>query len=270
MKMNIILTENQFNKIAKKMLYESYIFDPEVEKIQNELKGKYYLGNFGPKKDGVDGLLGSLTKKAMMKEIKKNPTLKDKYEKLLKKHGFEKDYDYDKKALKSKDGEILGKSDVKITKGIGGDSSNVVILMGGLDYRPGDYKIDSQVDILSKGLGSEPKIIGYRYNDLQSVLNSIEEYPDAKVVLFSAGCKHANKIAQMIKNKENLFIVEPYSESSTTKNSVQSAVSNGVPQKNVIVGPTSGRGMNVVDGATKTPKNTNHWGALEFVGTMMA
>lgn len=270
MRLNIILSETQFNKIMKNMIQESYKFDPDIEKIQKDLKGKYNLGNSGINKDGVDGLLGPLTKKAMISAMSKNPTLKDQYGKLLKKYGFEKDYEYDKKTLINKGDEILGKSDVKITKGIGGDSSDVVILMGGLDYRQGDYKIDGQIKILNKGISKPSKVIGHRYNDLNSVINSIEKYPNAKVVLFSAGCAYADKISQIIKNKENLFIVEPYGKSPKTKNSVQSAVANGVPELNVITGPSVSRGLDIVGGTTKTPQNSNHWDALEFVGSKIS
>jgi hypothetical protein len=62
--MRVIITESQ-----KKLLSEKV--DPEVIKIQKDLKGKYDLGKTGPNKDGVDGIYGPLTKKAYESEFGK-------------------------------------------------------------------------------------------------------------------------------------------------------------------------------------------------------
>jgi peptidoglycan hydrolase-like protein with peptidoglycan-binding domain len=153
---------------------------------------------------------------------------------------------------------------------VNSQSSDTVILMGGLDYRPGDYKIDSQVDLLSKGLTKNQKVLGYRYNDLNSVLTAISQNPMAKVILFSAGGSYASKIASAMQNKNNLYIVEPYGASANTKNSVQAAVTSGVPSANVIAGPSSGRGSAIVSGATSTPSGKGHWDALQYAGTLIS
>ena len=47
------------------------------------------------------------------------------------------------------------------------------------------------------------------------------------------------------------------------------AVSSGVPSSNVVVGPNKPRGAGVVGGSTTTPTNLNHWGALDFVTTLI-
>jgi len=253
-----LLNERKLKSIIKQIILEAIKYNPEVEKAQQELKGKYDLGNFGSRGDGVDGKLGRLTKKAMKSEFEKNSEFKKKYEHLLPN---------EKEISKEK---VVSKSGDKIVKGVGAPSSEQVILMGGLDYRKGDYNIDGQVDILKRGMESTSQIVGHRYNDLNSVLDSIKQNPNAKVVLFSAGCQHANKIAQYMDNKDNLFIVEPFAAGQKTKNAVQSAVSNGVPETNVVVGPSVGRGRGVVDGATKTPSGVGHWGALEFVGSKIS
>lgn len=68
--MLFIITESQYNRI----LNES--FSQEVADIQKELISKGYdLGNYGPNQDGVDGIMGSKTKKAYEKEYGK-PYLK--------------------------------------------------------------------------------------------------------------------------------------------------------------------------------------------------
>jgi len=144
-----------------------------------------------------------------------------------------------------------------------------VILMGGLDYRSGDYKIDQQVEILNKGTGEGTKIIGHRYTELDKVLNSIAQNPNAKVVLFSAGGSYSKQVATAMQNKSNLYIVEPYAASANTKNSVQAAVAAGVPSKNVVTGSSVGRGKDVVPGATITPSNKGHWGALGYIGEII-
>jgi len=147
------------------------------------------------------------------------------------------------------------------------DDSNV-ILMGGLDYRSGDKNINQQVSLLKSTAGNK-KIIGFRYNDPSSVENAIKDNPNATVVLFSAGCGYASKMASLIGDKNKLFIVEPYAVSSGTANSVKNAVSQGVPVQNVVTGPIPARGKGVVDGSTKTPNGIDHWGALEYVGNLI-
>ena len=143
-----------------------------------------------------------------------------------------------------------------------------VILMGGLDYRKGDLNISQQVEVLKRH-SSKKNIIGHRYNQFSEVQKSISQNPDVIIVLFSAGCSYASNIASLIKNKKNLFIVEPYASSNKTASSVQNAVAKGVPTTNVITGPVRQRGLDVVSGATKTPKGINHWGALEYVGNFI-
>ena len=144
-----------------------------------------------------------------------------------------------------------------------------VILMGGLDYRPGDLKIDKQVELLNSGASITKKIIGHRYTELTKVLDSIAKNPNAKVVLFSAGGTYSKQVANAMQNKSNLYIVEPYAASANTKTSVQSAVTAGVPSKNVLTGSSVGRGKDVIAGATLTPSNKGHWDALQYVGSLI-
>jgi len=71
-------------------------------------------------------------------------------------------------------------------------------------------------------------------------------------------------------DKTKLFIVEPYATSANTAKSVQTAVNNGTPSKNVIVGPNSNRGAGVVANATKTPSSLGHWDALKNTGNFIS
>jgi hypothetical protein len=143
-----------------------------------------------------------------------------------------------------------------------------VIFMGGLDNRGGDLNLNEQVQLLKTNLKAK-KIKGFRFNDITSVLNEIKENPNDIVILFSAGCSHSNEISEATNNKKNMYIVEPYAISSNVKKSVNDAVANGVPNKNVITGSTVSRGLNIVSNATPTPTNLSHWNALKFVGTLI-
>jgi len=149
-----------------------------------------------------------------------------------------------------------------------GDISNDVIFMGGLDNREGYLNLNQQVQLLKTNLKGK-KIKGFRYNDISSVLNEVEENPNDIIILFSAGCSYSSEISKVTKNKINMFIVEPYGISSNVKKSVNDAVANGVPNKNVITGSTIGTGFNIVKNSTPTPSNYNHWNALKFVGTLI-
>lgn len=146
--------------------------------------------------------------------------------------------------------------------------NNTIILMGGLDYRNGDLNIEQQTKKIKVKLPNK-NVLGFRYNDLSGVLGAIKNNPNSYVILFSAGCNKSSTISNAMKDKKKLFIVEPYATSKSVTDSVSSAVSSGVPSSNVVVGPNKPRGAGVVGGETKTPTNLNHWGALDFVTTLI-
>jgi hypothetical protein len=156
----------------------------------------------------------------------------------------------------------------KKSKDVITNTSNNVILMGGLDNRSGDLNINQQADLLKSTLKNK-NVMAYRYNDDDGVINAIKKNPKDIVVLFSAGCFYSNLVSEVISNKKNLFIVEPYATSTSVRKSVNEAINNGVPNKNVVVGTTQSRGLNVVENATHTPSNYIHWDALKFVGTLI-
>lgn len=209
-------------------------YDPKVEKIQKDLVSKGYdLGNYGPNGDGVDGKMGPLTKSA-----------------------YEKEY-----------GKKL--SSEKVTSDFGGSNYDAM-LVGGLDYRSGDFDINTQVEFLKIGIGSNKKVKGFRYNTPISTIDSfLEKNSKIPIFLFSAGCSKAEELSTNPNvNKNKLYIIEPYAKSLRTKRIVQSAVSNGVPKGNVFVGDTKARGFGVVNGATSS-NSPSHWGALKKIGFLV-
>jgi len=225
--MRYIVTEQQFN-----FLINEIKFDPKVVKIQQVLVDKgYNLGKYGPNNNGVDGKMGELTKKAYEKEFGK----------------------------KLKDSEPSSKSN---------DGDTNAILIGGLDYRSGDLSIDSQVEKFKEN-SKFGNVKGFRYNPPTStILDFLKSNPNTPVYMFSAGCTKSNDISKSPNvDKNKVFIIEPFASSPTTKQIVQSAVSNGIPASNVFVGPNSSRGANVVNGASSSKAKT-HWDALKQVASL--
>lgn len=272
--MKIILTENQSVRLIKLMENESmkdylndlhkliqnnkklykgmnnYSYDSGVATIQSGLdRLGYNFGSFG-----IDGKFGNETEK----NVKKFQEDED-----LEVTGEMKTEDI--KKLKS----ILEKSKkvddvIEPQKEEEPETNNNVILVGGLDYRGGDLKISQQEDKVQNNLVGK-KVKGFRYNNPTGAIEAIKENPNAYVILFSAGCNYSSQIANVMKDKKKLFIVEPYGSSSKVVNTVNNAVNSGVPKSNVITGPYKARGAGIVPGSTQTPSDYSHWGALEFV-----
>lgn len=145
------------------------------------------------------------------------------------------------------------------------------VLIGGLDYRPGDYKIDAQVGLFKSGFGEDKNVKGFPYNtDISIIKDFISQNPNIPVFMFSAG---ASKSASISKDPnvdvKNIYIIEPYGASQKTTMIVNNAVSNGVPAENVFVGNTSGRGQGIVQGASSS-NSSSHWGSLKNVGQIVS
>jgi len=141
-------------------------------------------------------------------------------------------------------------------------SSYDAVLIGGLDYRPSDYKIDQQVQLLKKTYGSSKNVKGFRYNTPTSViLEFLSKNPKIDVYMFSAGCSKAEEISKSPHiNPSRVFIIEPHGPSA--KQIVVNAVKNGIPAKNVYVGSGFSRGEGIVPGESKS-NSPLHWGALK-------
>jgi hypothetical protein len=156
---------------------------------------------------------------------------------------------------------------IKIYEGYTGSQYDAV-LIGGLDYRAGDYKIDQQVELLKKTYGSSKNVKGFRYNTpTATILEFLTQNPKIDVYMFSAGCAKAAEISKSSNiNPARVFIIEPYSASARTKEIVATAVTNGVPAQNVYVGPNITRGKGTVTGESSS-NSASHWGALKMYNT---
>lgn len=162
---------------------------------------------------------------------------------------------------------LIGYLITKKMKVTNNGSKKSVLLLGGLDTRAGDKKINEQVELMKSGFSKDVNINGFRYFDKDGIIKQIEKDKNSFVVLFSAGCGYAETIAKKIidvgGNLSNMYILEPYAVSQNTATSVQNAVKLGVPAKNVFVGSWKGTGLGVVSGATPTPNcSPSHWCSL--------
>ena len=137
------------------------------------------------------------------------------------------------------------------------EAADLVIFGGGLDDRPGDLTLNQQVSSL--GLSNvEP----YRYNQATELVTAAQNNPGAKVVLFSKSAEQAAAVSVHLANPDRIYIIEPYNDSGATQASVAAAVSAGMPESNVMVGPDASRGLGIVSSPTSTASGLDHWEAL--------
>jgi hypothetical protein len=168
---------------------------------------------------------------------------------------------------------------VKQGSSLGSSGKLPIVLIGGLDNRPGDYNIKEQAKLLKTSLLVGQKIFAFRYVNHDNAVEKIKQLGgDCHVVVFSKGGDWSDDCASAIKDKTKMYIVEPYGAGSTAKNSVTTAVKLGVPPQNVIVGSSAGTGDGIVNGASKTPREEEykapngsyHFGALKWVSKVIS
>jgi len=150
----------------------------------------------------------------------------------------------------------------------------VVVFVGGRDdskYKP----IKEQTGILKSGLGNNFTVIPHRYTEVKAAKESIIRNPNCYVVLFSAGCSKSNSIASLVTDKSKMYIVDPYTCSSGTFDSV----TNSGVNKNNILGTTNSDNCtgNNVAGTKRNCKAMGfkstlecHWDGLRIVGEIIS
>lgn len=211
------------------------------------------MGNYGPDKDGVDGRLGPLTKKAFKKEFEKNPNFKSKYGHLMGE--YESDPEFYSSERPNDTSEY---SDSEY-------GSNNVIFVAGITTTKSHSE---QVSMLKNGVGGEKNVQDFKWGDWNKAIEAIKKNPKSKVVLYSMGGKNADKIANAVSqyggSLKNLYVIE----SPKSFSGVERAINMGVPPSNVLAGPSPGRGLGTYGGKTSlnTKKNGvpygNHFQAL--------
>jgi hypothetical protein len=258
--MKLVITESQMYKIVRR-LNEGSSKEDKVKKIQQFLVDNGYdLGDYGDNEDGVDGEYGGLTRKAV-KEFQRKKGLEDDGKvgpKTAEAMGVEPVF-----KKKTQDTEEKDEDSETKTQSTG---SYDAILVGGLDYRSGDYPIDQQVQKLKKNYSGNVK--GFRYNtETSTILNFLKSNTNVSVFLFSAGCDKAKDIAESgYVDLNKIYIIEPYAVKGNS--SVSGAVDNGVPASHVFVGGSKATGKGVVSGAVSS-QSSSHWGALEGIGKLI-
>jgi hypothetical protein len=259
--MKLLITESQIYKIVRR-LNEGSSKEDKVKKIQQFLVDNGYdLGEYGDKGDGVDGEYGRLTRKAVEDFQKKEGDLKVDGKvgpKTAEAMGVEPVF-----KKKTQDTEEKDKDSETKTQSTG---SYNAILVGGLDYRSGDYPIDQQVEKLKKNYSGNVK--GFRYNtETSTILNFLKSNTNVSVFLFSAGCNKAKEIAKSgYVDLNKIYIIEPYAVNGNS--SVSEAVKIGVPAKHVFVGDSKATGKGVVPGAVSS-QASSHWDALKGIGKLI-
>jgi hypothetical protein len=137
-----------------------------------------------------------------------------------------------------------------------------VIFVGGLDGA-GYKSLNEQVRIFKSGFGKDKSVMAFRYNDNSNeIINAISKNKSAKVVLFSAGCRHA---VQILKRKSidpnRIWMIEPYAPNPKLSAAIEGS---DIPKTNIYVGSIQARGRGIVMGASSS-KSSGHWASLENV-----
>lgn len=199
MKKIIRLTESDLVRIVKKVILEEK--NSEVIKIQKELVAKGYdLGNYGPNKDGVDGIMGPLTRKAYEKEFKK-PYKKEESDNVKKIYKKSKD-----NLLETKYGKIsLSKN----------KTAPLLMVYGGIPVggrESGDYMwdyVDTLTDKYNIFVANSHRVNGNKsYNDTLDILEENGVNPSYKILyLFSGGYGPGMDILQTDSNDFNKVLL---------------------------------------------------------------
>lgn len=156
---------------------------------------------------------------------------------------------------------ITSKSGANITK----DKPPKVILVLGLTDV---ISTSRQKELLEEGFGvPKNEIKTFPHNaPVDSITTFIKNNPKLPIFLYSAGCVHAKAVSAIPGIDLNkVYIVEPYSPGTAVK-SVQTANQNGVPLKNIFLGPSEARGKGILSGTSKTPNGLSHGPALTNAG----
>ena len=170
------------------ILLESQV-DPEVEKVQRVLLNRgYYLGNTGPNKDGVDGVLGPLTKQAYQEYYKKPYPTADA-QRLLKSHNV-----------------IISEPPFPT------HDNSVCVVFGGINYATPEWMMKQ---VPKELLDKKTFAFAPYTSNIQSVEEQLQGKQIKSVVGFSAG---GHKVWPLCGKYEFVGLIDPSTKESYVKN----------------------------------------------------
>ena len=130
------------------------------------------------------------------------------------------------------------------------------------------YSHQQQGNMLQTSLGDN--FIVKTFSHVNPPLSEIEKYNNPYVVMFSKGGDHANDVATKMKSLgkdlSKIYIVEPWTKSSTKKENVESAIKKIGNNDNVYGGSSPETGNNVAGKIRNGGDMEGHWNALTTVG----
>ena len=131
----------------------------------------------------------------------------------------------------------------------------VILFMGGLEN---NKTLKEQVLLFKKYNKNE--IISHTYKEVDKLKNNISNYPNSKLVLFSAGGKYANDFAN-IKNPKDIYVIEPYTCNRT--------ITEKIPKSNIYVGSSCDTGSNIQGIKRSDYNGKNHFSSLVQIGKVL-
>jgi len=131
----------------------------------------------------------------------------------------------------------------------------VILFMGGLEN---SKALSEQVLLFKKYNNNE--IISHTYKEVDKLKKNISNYPNSKLVLFSAGGKYANDFAN-IKNPKDIYVIEPYTCNRT--------ITEKIPKSNIYVGSSCNTGSNIQGIKRSDYNGKNHFSSLVQIGKVL-
>jgi hypothetical protein len=137
------------------------------------------------------------------------------------------------------------------------------------------YGTDKQLQYFKNGFGVNRNVAVFKFdmtpfNQKQSISDVLASNPKIPVFLFSAGAQNAEFLSSNGNiDRNKLYIIQPNGTRDAVKKSVDAAMNNNVPAKNVFVGSAPNVGKDIVQGATPTVSK-DHFQSLTEVASKFA
>tara|TARA_Y100000389_G_C17420540_1_gene496422 strand:+ start:750 stop:1268 length:519 start_codon:yes stop_codon:yes gene_type:complete len=152
---------------------------------------------------------------------------------------------------------FLGVSGTLLAQYIGNKrkgNDNPILFMGGLEN---SISLQKQVNVFTQHLKNQ-KVTVHSHNELDKLKNNIKMQPSSKVVLFSAGGKFANEIAELVNNPNQIYVIEPYT--------CGRQITKRIPIINIYGGNSCKTGNNVAGIFRKDYGGSSHIDSLYEIG----